>query len=108
MSDIKPVTNFFGGYPNSANVIAECIDPVAMWHLLRENLMVQLSQRPSEVLTERIIAQDRSGRKRIQKLTAHGWTIQSATPRRMLRGDVYIFMRPQTTREEREFLGWNK
>ncbi|QAB17778.1 hypothetical protein Leucomu_07475 [Leucobacter muris] len=70
--------------------------------------MTQLSRRPPEVYTERIIAQDRGGRKRLQKLTAQGWEIQSATPRRMLRGDVYVFTRPQTTADEREFLGWKK
>lgn len=102
---LKPITNTFGGYPHSEERIFSETNPQTTYGLLQDNLKWQLQSRPKQM---RYLsgAMHRSTERKLQKLIAKGWMVQSYFREPFLRRVKYDLVRPQVTREEEEFLGW--
>lgn len=102
---IKPITTVFGGYPHSEEKIRSEQNPQVAYGFLSDNLRWQLGNRP--VSTRHLRGNMHRGTERkLRKLIRNGWTVASYFREPLLRRVHYDLTRPQTTKEEMEFLGW--
>lgn len=82
-------------------------DPLQRGRMLRDNLSWQLQARTKDLVTLSGVMNIRTT-KRIRKMIQKGWMVQSTFQEPLIRRIRYDLVRPQVTREEAQFMGWEK